>query len=172
MYIDTHVKKSIPNEKIVFKDLPQDVSNNAILEFPKDQPGIHVKSGVIFSRIRDGDNILTPFCTGDRFVYVSGNYSHALHSTTIIDHNKCPVWHKAQEMSFTRCRRTDHATNNTERCDAFNEDSDKMLIRSPSYMMCNYYKCNMKVFDKVFQSSVLAYQWRFMKHLGLEDFAQ
>ena len=56
--------------------------------------------------------------------------------------------------------------------DAFNEDSDKILIRSPSYVMCNYYKCNIKVFDKVFQSSEQAYQWRFVNHLGLEDFAQ
>ena len=38
--------------------------------------------------------------------------------------------------------------------------------------MCNYYKCNIKVFDKVFQSSEQAYQWRFVNHLGLEDFAQ
>ena len=64
--------KPIPNENIVLKDLPQDVNNNAIPEFLKDQPGIHVKSGVIFSRIRDGDSILTPFCTGDRYVYVRG----------------------------------------------------------------------------------------------------
>ena len=35
-------------------------------------------------------------------------------------------------------------------------------------MMCNYYECNIKVC----QSSEQAYQWRFLKHLGLEDYAQ
>ena len=36
--------KPIPNEKIVLRDLPPDVSDNANLEFLKHQPGISVKS--------------------------------------------------------------------------------------------------------------------------------
>ena len=54
---DTYpISKPIPNEKVLFRDLPQHVSNNGILEFLNDQPGILVKSGVIFSRLRDSDN--------------------------------------------------------------------------------------------------------------------
>ena len=51
-------------------------------------------------------------------------------------------------------------------------NSWRILIRFFSYVMCNYYKCNINVFDKVFQSSEQAYQWRFVNYLGLENFAQ
>ena len=81
----------------MLRDLPPDVSDNAILEFLKDQPGISVKSGVMFSRIRDNENKLTPFCTGDRFVYARGNITNAIHTTALIDQNKCRVWNKTQE---------------------------------------------------------------------------
>ena len=84
--------------------LPQYVSYNAILEFLNDHPGIHVKSGIIFSRLRDSENTLTPYCSGDRFVYVRGNMSQAIYSTALIEHNKCRVWHKSQETACARCR--------------------------------------------------------------------
>ena len=61
---DTYpITKPIPHERRVFKDLPQDASNNAILESLKDHPGINVKSDIIFSRMRAGDIKLNPFCT-------------------------------------------------------------------------------------------------------------
>ena len=62
------ISKPIPNDKVLFRDLPQQVSNSDILEFLNDQPGIHVKSGVIFPRLRHSDNKLTPYCSGDRVV--------------------------------------------------------------------------------------------------------
>ena len=37
--------------------------------------------------------------------------------------------------------------------------------------MCNYYKCNLKVFDMRFQSAEHAYHWRFMKYLGMDEHA-
>ena len=133
--IDGIGSKPIPNEKIVLRDL----RNNAIQEFLKDQPGISVKSVVMFSCIRDNENKLTPFCTGDRFVYARGNIANAIHTTALIDQNKCRVWHKTQETACTRCRKTDHTTTNTESCHAFREDPDAILIRSPSYVLYNYY---------------------------------
>ena len=169
---DTYpVSKPIPNEKVLFRDLPQYVSNNAILEFLNDQPGIHVKSGIIFFRLQDSESKLTPYCSGDRFVYVRGNMSQAIHSTALIEHNKCRVWHKSQETACAICRKTDHATTNTNRCDAFKEDYDAIIIRSPSHVMCNYYKCNLKVFDMRFQSVEHAYQWHFMKYIGMDEHA-
>ena len=169
---DTYpISKPIPNDKALFRDLPQYVSNNAILEFLNDQPGIHVKSGIIFSRLRDSENKLTPYCSGDRFVYVRGNMSQDIHSTALIEHNKCCVLHKVQETACARCRKTDHATTNTNRCDAFKEDPDTIIIRSPSHVMCNYYKCNLKVFDMRFQSVEHAYQWRFIKYIGMDEHA-
>ena len=83
------ISRSIPNEKIVFKDITLSVDNKEIFGFLNDQPGIVVKSGVIASRIRDNENKLTPFYTGDRFVYVKGLLSPALPNIGLIYHNKC-----------------------------------------------------------------------------------
>ena len=60
--------KTIPNEKIIFKDLPYDVNNAEIIDFLKNQPGIYVKSDVISARIRDNSNNLTQYYSGDRYV--------------------------------------------------------------------------------------------------------
>ena len=51
--------KVIPNEKIVFKDLPPAVDDTTIIQYLNKQPGIFVKSGVIWARIRDENNRLT-----------------------------------------------------------------------------------------------------------------
>ena len=64
------ISRSIPNEKIVFKDTPLSENDKEILGFLNDQPGIVIKSGVIASPLRDNENNLTPFYTGDIFVYV------------------------------------------------------------------------------------------------------
>ena len=72
--IDIHdiypTSKAIPNEKLVFKDIPFSVNDEEIIKFLNNQPGIIVKSGVIAARIRDNENKLTPFYSGDKFVYV------------------------------------------------------------------------------------------------------
>ena len=85
--IEMHIRypntKPTPNEKIVFKDLPPWVSDQEILTYLRKQPGIIVKSGVISARFRDTQNKLTPFFSGDRFVFVKGNLTQALHTTVI-----------------------------------------------------------------------------------------
>ena len=124
----------------------------------------------MFSRIRVNRNKLTPFCTGDRYVYARGNIANAIHTTSLIDQNKCRVWHKTQETACARCRKTDHTSTNTERCDAFGEDPDAILIRSPSYVMCNYYKWYIKAFGIEFPTSEHAYPWRFIKYLGHHEY--
>ena len=77
--IDIHdiypTSKAIPNEKLVFKDTPFSVNDEEMIKFLDNQPGIIVKSGVITARIWDNDNKLTPFYSGDKFVYVKGLFS-------------------------------------------------------------------------------------------------
>ena len=102
-------------------------------------------------------------------MYIRGNISQALNSTALIEHHKYRVWHKSQERACARCRQTDHATTNTALRDAFKENPDTIIIRSRSHVMCNYYKCNRKVFDMRFQSAEHAYHWRIMKYLGMDE---
>ena len=107
--IHTQVLKLCQMKKILYKDRLMDVSDNTILEFLKSQPGMHVKSGVLTSRLQDSENKLTHFFTGDRFKV---EFSPALQSSAIVEFNRCRVWHKAQENSCGRCIKltTEHPT--------------------------------------------------------------
>ena len=98
-YIDVDIydqypsHRNIPNKKILFKDLPLHVRDGEILDFFSNQPGINVRSKVIASRIRDDSNSLTPFSSGDRFVFVKGKFSPALHRNALVNYSKCRIWH-------------------------------------------------------------------------------
>ena len=165
--------KIIPNEKILFKDLPLHVKDSDIIEFLHGQPGVNVRSKVISSRIRGSDNKLTPFYSGDRFVYVKGNFSPVLHATASINFNKCRVFHKAQEKACERCKQISHSTADTDKCDAFcNDCNDIIAFRSPKHVLCNYYPSHIKVFDMEFPTVEHAYQWRFLKYIGMDEHAQ
>ena len=87
-----------------------------ILMYVRSLPGVVVKSGVISSRLREMNNKLTKFFSGDRFVFVKGKLTHAFHSHAIIRNAKCRIWHKSQEVACKRCRRLGHTYNNTEAC--------------------------------------------------------
>ena len=172
MHIRYPNTKPTPNEKIVFKDLPPWVSDQEILTYLRKQPGIIVKSGVISARFRDTQNKLTPFFSGDRFVFVKGNLTQALHTNTFIDFAKCRIWHKKQELACKRCRMIGHLSTDTELCKAFINDQNIITIRSSNCVFSNYYMCYLKVFENEFSSSEQAYQWRFMTYIGLNELAK
>ena len=168
----TPTAKSIPNEKVVFKHIPLSVNDNKIIEFLNEQPGIVVKSGVIAARIRDSNNKLTPFYSGDRFVYVKGLFTPILHNTDLVDYNKCRIWHQSQERACLRCRNTDHATTDTAKCEAYTDEGHIISIISPKNVFCNYYLYPINVFGHKFISVEHAYQWRFMTYIGNDQCAQ
>ena len=91
------IAKSVPDEKIVFKDLPMCLSDKNILDFIDTQPGLIAKSGVIPGRLRDSAGRLTPFLSGERLVYVKGKFTQAMHNIATINNYKCHVWHKTQQ---------------------------------------------------------------------------
>lgn len=170
IFVTYPTAKHVPNEKVTFKDLPLWVDNRAIIEYLENQPGIIIKSDVVSARHRDYNNKLTPYFSGDRFVFVKGGMKTAIHTTAIIDYNTCRVVHKSQEYACLRCRGVGHMINETNKCPAFVEPlHDIITIRSPAYVLCNYFACDIKVYGKVFRSSEHAYQWRFLTYLGLHD---
>ena len=131
-----------------------------------------VKTGIIAGRLRDKNNKLTQYLSGDRIVYVKGNFSPVLHTFANINNNKCKIWHQSQQMACQRCRRLGHHTSETDNCDAYIEDPEVITIRSPQYVLCNYYPSPLKVFGTEFVTSEHAYQWRFLKHIGEDSLAQ
>ena len=171
IYTEYPTCKPVPNEKIIFKDLPLWVSDTDVIKFLEKQPGIIIKTGVISARLRDHNNKLTQYYSGDRFVFVKGNFSPVLHNSAIIENHKCRIFHKSQEQACSRCRKIGHAYTNTAACDAYHNDPNVITIRSPKFVLCNYYSCHLKFCGKEFNSSEQAYQWRFMKHIGMDSLA-
>ena len=96
IYSTYSLDKNVPNEKILFKDIPLGVSDDDLLRCLRSYQGIIVKTGIIPARLRDYENRRTPFSSGDRFVYVKGNFSLALHPSAILGGSKCTVLHKSQ----------------------------------------------------------------------------
>ena len=167
------MSKHVPNEKITFKDMPIDVSDKDITDYLKSHNGIVIKSGVIHGRIRnDKNNVLTQFLSGDRFVFVKGNFSPVLPSSANLNSIRCRIWHTPQKHACIRCRHTSHSTSETEKCEAFTNDQEVVIIKSPKYPMCNYYPSRMKMHGIDFPSSEHAYQWRFLKYIGQHDLAE
>ncbi len=135
------------------------------------QPGITVKSNVIAGRLRDRDNKLTPFFSGERFVFVKGGFPIALPSIMMLGKHKCRVLHRSQERACMRCRRFDHHTTDTTKCDAILDD-DVCTIKSPLNSMCNYFEFPINVFKNDFPTSEHAYQWGFLTHIEMHDLAR
>ena len=104
--------------------------------------------GVIAGRLRDKNNSPTQYLSGHRIVYVKGNFSPVLPTFA---NDKCKVWHQSQKIVWQRCHCLGHLTSETEKCAAFVEDPDVIMIRSPQYVLCNYYPSPLKVFETVFQ---------------------
>ena len=51
-----------------------DFKDRDILDFISGHPGLIPRSGVILGRLRDSSERLTPYFSGERLVYVKGNF--------------------------------------------------------------------------------------------------
>ena len=151
--------------------MPLSENDDEILSFLQKQPGIHIRSNVIHARVRDNDNKLTRFFNGDRFIYVKGKFTPALHPIANINNNRCRVWHKSQDNACERCRDTTHRTHDTVKCNGYDDNRNAITIKSPKFPMCNYFPCTVKVYGKIFSNSEAAYQWRFLTYIGMYDLA-
>ena len=159
------IAKNVPNEKILFRDIPIGVSDDDIMGFLHSQLGMIVKTGIIPARL------LTSFLSGDRFVYVRSNFSPALHPTAIMGGSKCRVLHKSQYDACLRCRNLDHKTQETHKCDAYADDLDVITIKSPLSPLSNYFMCSVRVFGHNVLSSEHACQWRFLTYIDMSGLA-
>ena len=127
---------------------------------------------IIHAKLRNQQRELTPFLSGERFVYIKAGVTRALPSVVDINHNKCRIFHPSQEKSCNRCRYTGHCSQNTELCNAYTENSDIISIRSQNNVMSNFYQCVVTLDGIDFKSSEHAYQWRLAKYFGRDDLAQ
>ena len=163
--------KRFSSEKITFKDLPFYVHDDDILDYVSSQ-GIRLNTRtVIHARIRNKNGELTPYFSGDRFLYVRGNMQRVLPDVTDIAHHKCRIFHNTQKLACKRCKHTGHSTTDTELCEAYNNTQNITTIRSPNNPMSNFYPCTLNIYGEQFRSSEHVYQWKFARHIGREDLA-
>ena len=82
------------------------------------------------------------------------------------------MWHKSQADACERCRDLDHNTSDISSCKAFSGDPDVIPIKSLKFVLSNYYPSHVRINNTSFRSSEHVYQWRFLKHIGMDELAQ
>ena len=166
------VTKLIPGEKVLFKDLPFEVDDRDILDYVYSCGDIQVKTkAILHARMRNHNGELTPFYSGDRFIYIKGGCRRTLPSVADIGPYRCRIFHSSQKNSCRRCLYVGHSMHETEKCNAYYEHDNMITIRSPNNVVCNYYSCPVTIYNKTFQSSEHAFQWKFCKYIRREDLA-
>ena len=148
------VVKCVPTEKVILKDLPFHVEDTDIFAYLNSQPDIQITTrNIIHAKLRNQKRELTPFLSGERFVYIKTGLRRALPSVVDINHNQCRIFHPSQEKSCSRCRYMGHSRQNTEVCNAYTENSDIIPIRSANNVMSNFYQCVITLDGIDFKSS-------------------
>ena len=147
------------------------LSDKEILDYIGTQPGLIEKSGVIPGRLSDTAGRLTPFFSGERLVYVKGKFTQAIHNIATINNYKCHVWHKTHKKTLV-ARVEKWITTQTEKCIKKLCEEKVITIKSPQFVLCNYFPCRMRMFDNEFSSIEQAYQWRYLKYIGMDELAQ
>ena len=85
------------------------MSDDDILEYVSSQPNINMQTKrVIQARIRNNKRVLTPFFSGERFIYVRSDLCRVLPSTISINNHKIRVQHQSQESACSRCHYLGH----------------------------------------------------------------
>ena len=70
------------------------MSDEDLLEYIYSQPNIKIETKqVIQALIRNHKRDLTPFLSGDRFIYIIGDFRRVLPSTININHQKVRLLH-------------------------------------------------------------------------------
>ena len=75
-------------------------------------------------------------------------------------HCHCEI--KSQADACLRCRETTHRIHETEKCKAYVDAEDVVIIKSQKFPMCNYFPCQVRLYSQAFPSSEHAYQWRLL----------
>ena len=59
----------------------------------------------------------------------------------------------------------------TDACPAYRKDPSVVTIRSSNCILSNFHICTIKLWNQTFCFSEHAYQWRFMKYIGMDELA-
>ena len=72
------ISRVVPSEKVTFRDLPFEVEDADILDYLYSCPDIRIKTkNILHARMRNANRELTPFYSGERFIYINGGCKRA-----------------------------------------------------------------------------------------------
>ena len=80
-----------PTEKVLFLNVPFHVSDDDLLKYMHSLPDMKVQTKrIIPARLRNNKRELTPYLSGDRFLYVKGDFRRILSPLiSINNHSLC-----------------------------------------------------------------------------------
>ena len=173
IYTTPILTKADPNnqKKILIKDLPATVANEAISTFLLCFKHLKLKSKIIFAKERIGGEELSPFINGDRMIYVEPHVYPPLPKETIIDGHQCRIWHKSQKNLCKRCQTHGHHTTDIEVCEAYDADNSVVAFRANTNPLSNFFICTITIDNIKFWSAEHAYQWPKCTHTNRTDLA-
>ena len=118
---------------------------------------MYIRSNVINGKVRNSDNELTTYLTGDRYVYARKGFT-ALPTEITINGTRCRVWHSSQANKCKRCGLNRQKIDFQECPPLVKEPNDNKIFWEPSDVFANFYMCDITVFNHVYKSSEHAYQ--------------
>ena len=78
--------------KIIFKNLPFHVPDQTLFDYNIFIPSLMLKLKLnIYARLRNEERELTPFESGDRFLYVRTGFKRTMPNVADINHYKCRI---------------------------------------------------------------------------------
>ena len=170
---DPFTTQNIPSEKITIRGIPFGCSDSYVMKYLRDQPQLIIRSNVVAGKIRNGNNELTDFLNGDRYVYVEQGFSPVLDQQAMIDGHMCRVWHPNQALKCTRCSQHGHRTTESDKCPAYIDEPEEVdIFWLSNNTFSNFYMCNINIFDLDFKSAEHCYQYCKLRYIGQNELAQ
>ena len=167
---DTNYSPMVKSEIVTFKGLLpfEDVENELIKTYLKEQKDIIMKSDIIMSKSRRADKRLTNYLNGNRHVYLEEGFK-PLPKQVTLGNKKIYISHASQLKKCMRCKNDGHNTSDITKCDAYIENEDIILFNSG--IMSNMHDCKLRIDNRVFATSEHAYQYAKAVKLDRLDIA-
>ena len=124
-----------PSEIVLFKNVPFHVRDDDLLHYIYSNPDMRVQTNhIIPTRLRNRNRELTPYLSGDRFLYVRGDLRRVLPPLISINNHSVRVIHQAQDLACNRCRYFGHNASDFKACDAFTNDANIITYGHPKML--------------------------------------
>ena len=156
------------NDKLTIKHLPLSISNDDIKTMLLELD-VELVSPIKYGFVRDEDNFLMQYKSGDHFVCVKPL------DQLVPRHQKvaifpCVVIHHGKEIRCNACGEKGHKVAD-KNCKA-KPQNEILAFKSYEHPLSNHFPCELEVFNEKFKNVEEAYFWRMSSGMGNQDLAK